>query len=177
MQEVSSSCQELSGDAQYAMVLCGGDTHLHSLTHTPHHRVIRATAEMEMVATHWRCGGGGNSNGCRNNGCKGNGGSNGNNNNMTTTHQLTQVGVSSIAGCIGEAMGRPPICHAFSMVGKSFDVPTILFHLLASEAKKQAGGRHPSSGLGWVLGNLWFLQANSQLLLLNLSHNFRLWFF
>ena len=36
---------------------------------------------------------------------------------------------------IGEAMVRPPICHAFTMVGKSFGIPTILFYL-ASDANK-----------------------------------------
>ncbi len=32
-------------------------------------------------------------------------------------------------------MGGPPICHAFIIVGKSFDIPAILVYL-ASDANK-----------------------------------------
>jgi hypothetical protein len=44
-------------------------------------------------------------------------------------HWRHQVSVGSLAGYIGETMGGPPICHAFSMMGKSFGIPTILFYL------------------------------------------------
>ena len=42
-------------------------------------------------------------------------------------------------------MGRPPICHAFTMVvGKSFGIPAILFYQAnvakKSKQKKRAGG-------------------------------------
>ena len=53
MQEVSLSHHELSDDAQYAMVCCGGDTHLHSRAHTSRWRVIRAAVALETVATYW----------------------------------------------------------------------------------------------------------------------------
>jgi hypothetical protein len=36
-------------------------------------------------------------------------------------------------------MGRPPICHAFTMVRKSFCIPAILFYL-ASDANKSKWG-------------------------------------
>jgi hypothetical protein len=40
------------------------------------------------------------------------------------------IGNGSLAGYIKEAMtmNGPPICHAFIMVGKSFDIPAILFY-------------------------------------------------
>jgi hypothetical protein len=40
-----------------------------------------------------------------------------------------QVSVGSLAGYIWEAMGGPPICHAFTMMGKSFGIPAILFYI------------------------------------------------
>jgi hypothetical protein len=34
-------------------------------------------------------------------------------------------------------MGGPPICHAFIMVGMSFDISAILFYLAATLTNKQ----------------------------------------
>jgi hypothetical protein len=50
-------------------------------------------------------------------------------------HRQHCIGVGSLARYIGESMDGPPICHAFIMVEKSFDIPAILFYL-ASEADK-----------------------------------------
>jgi hypothetical protein len=41
----------------------------------------------------------------------------------------------SLAGYIGEAMGGPPICPAFTIVGKSFGISAIIFYI-ASNANK-----------------------------------------
>ena len=45
------------------------------------------------------------------------------------------LGVGSLVGYIGEAMDGLPIRCAFFVVGKSFDIPAILFYL-ASDANK-----------------------------------------
>ena len=44
-----------------------------------------------------------------------------------------------LPGTFGEAMGGPQICHAFTMMEKSFGIPTILFYL-ASDANKNKRG-------------------------------------
>ena len=63
-------------------------THLHSRTHTPCHRVIRAATAMETVTTSWWCSSSGNSDGRRDDGgkgdFKGDGHGDGNDNNRTT---------------------------------------------------------------------------------------------
>ncbi len=50
-------------------------------------------------------------------------------------HCRYRICIGSLAGYIGETMGGPPICHAFIIVGKSFDIPAILVYL-ASNANK-----------------------------------------
>jgi hypothetical protein len=50
-------------------------------------------------------------------------------------HRQHCIGVGSLAKYIGEAMDVLPICHAFIMVEKTFDIPSILFYL-ASDANK-----------------------------------------
>jgi hypothetical protein len=40
-------------------------------------------------------------------------------------HRQHFTGIGSLARYIGEAMDGPPIHHAFIMVEKSFDIPTI----------------------------------------------------
>ncbi len=50
-------------------------------------------------------------------------------------HRQHCIGISSLAGYIGEAMDGLPICHAFIVLEKSFDIPAILFNL-ASNANK-----------------------------------------
>ena len=54
-----------------------------------------------------------------------------------TMHWWHRVSVGSLAGYIGEAMGGPPICHAFTMVGKSFDIPAILLYQQAATKNKR----------------------------------------
>jgi hypothetical protein len=43
-------------------------------------------------------------------------------------HRQHRIGVGSLAGYIGKAMDGLPIHHAFIIVGKSFDIPAILFY-------------------------------------------------
>jgi hypothetical protein len=45
--------------------------------------------------------------------------------NLGPMHRQHFIGIGSIARYIGEAMDRPPICHAFIMAEKSFDIPAI----------------------------------------------------
>ncbi len=47
-------------------------------------------------------------------------------------HRQHCIGVGSLARYIREAMDGPPICHAFIMVEKSFDIPAILLYLAAT---------------------------------------------
>jgi hypothetical protein len=52
-------------------------------------------------------------------------------------HRQHCIGVGSLARYIGEAMDRPPICHAFIMAEKSFDIPAILFYLASVDNKNK----------------------------------------
>jgi hypothetical protein len=48
-------------------------------------------------------------------------------------HRQHCIGIGSLArGYIGEAVDGPPVCHAFIMVEKSFDIPAILFYLASN---------------------------------------------
>jgi hypothetical protein len=49
--------------------------------------------------------------------------------------------VGSLAGYIGEAMDKPPICHALDMAKKSFDVPTMFIYLATDANKDKVDGR------------------------------------
>jgi hypothetical protein len=62
---------------------------------------------------------------------------------QSTNALTTSSKLGSLAGYIGEAMGGPPICHAFTMVGKSFGIPAILFYLASDANKNKRGGGRP----------------------------------
>jgi hypothetical protein len=63
-------------------------------------------------------------------------------------HRQHHIGIGSLARYIGEAMDGPPICHAFIMVEKIFDIPAILFYL-ASDASKNKQEDN-LKGMEWV---------------------------
>ena len=56
-----------------------------------------------------------------------------------STNALTTLSKRRFS-CRGEAMGGPPICYAFTMVGKSSGIPAILFYQASNTNKNKLGG-------------------------------------
>jgi hypothetical protein len=52
-------------------------------------------------------------------------------------HRQHRTAIGSLARYIGEALDGPPICHAFIMVEKSFNIPAILFYLASNAYKNK----------------------------------------